>query len=80
MSKHRIEIDLSSAGWFGWLAFALLAIAALILSFFFFAVIIVVLVLMVLVALVRVYSWKHKVSARKQEDMTPPGRLPPPRL
>ena len=78
MSKHRIDIDLSSAGWLGWLAFALLAIPLLVLAFFFFWAMVVLIALMVLVAVVRAYWLRHKPKGRERTDEGPPGRLPPP--
>ena len=78
MSKHRIDIDLSSAGWLGWLAFALLAIPLLILAFFFFWAMVVLMALMVLVAFARAYWWRHKTRMREPDEAEPPSRLPPP--
>ena len=75
VSKHRIDIDLSSAGW---LAFALVAIPLLVLAFFFLWALVVLIALMVLVAVVRAYWLRHKPGARGPTGKVPPGRLPPP--
>ncbi len=94
LSKRRVVIDLTPAGWIGWLLLALLS-ALLLLVFFLFAAILVPIALIVLGAAACVYWLRCKVrgkSARVDmapeaacgadnpggDDTVPPKRLPPP--
>ena len=90
LNKRRIVIDVTRAGWVGWVLLALLAIPLLLLLFFFAAILIPVLLILLLVGGARFYWLMHKARQRSgpidivpdadspSDGALPPKQLPPP--
>ncbi len=90
LNKRRIVIDITRAGWIGWVLLALLAVPLLLLLFFFAAILIPIVLILLLVGVAHFYWLMHKARQRSapidiapdadspSDDALPPKQLPPP--
>ena len=64
LNKRRIVIDVTRAGWIGWVLLALLAVPLLLMLVFFAAILIPIVLILLLVGGARFYWLMHKARRR----------------